>query len=81
MVEAGQLNNTCKVDKSMRTKIPLYVDEDRMEKLKTGRYAIIIADFSTTKNNTTCNGQYLKIYSDYNLDITFTARFNYDVKF
>lgn len=81
MIEAGQLNNTCKVDKSIRTKIPLYVDEARMEKLKTGRHAIIIADFSTASNNATCNGQYLKIYSDYNLDITFTARFNYGVSF
>lgn len=81
MIDAGQLNNTCKVDKSTRTKVPLYVDEARMTKLKTGRHAVIVADFSTAQNNATCNGQYLKIYSDYNLDITFTARFNYDVKF
>lgn len=79
IVAAADLNNNCKAEESKRTKIPLYVDEARMEKVKTGRHAIIRADFSTKSNNATCNGQYLKIYSDYNLDITFTARFNYEV--
>jgi hypothetical protein len=79
LVAAADLNNDCKADKAKRTKIPLYVNEDRMAKIKTGRQAVIRADFSTKSSNTICNGQYLKIYSDYNLDITFTARFNYTV--
>jgi hypothetical protein len=79
IVAAADLNNNCKAEESKRTKVPLYVDEVRMEKVKTGRHAVIRADFSTKSSNATCNGQYLKIYSDYNLDITFTARFNYEV--
>ncbi len=78
-VAAADLNANCKAEQNKRTKIPLYVDEQRMEKIKTGRRAVIRADFSTKSNNATCNGQYLKIYSDYNLDITFTARFNYEI--
>ncbi len=78
-VNAADLDNSCKVNTPKKTKIPLYVDEDRMNKVKLARHAIIQADFSTVSNNATCNGQYLKIYSDYKLDITFTARFNYKV--
>lgn len=78
-VAAADLNTNCKAEQNKRTKIPLYVDEQRMEKIKTGRRAVIRADFSTKSSNATCNGQYLKIYSDYNLDITFTARFNYEI--
>ena len=64
----------------MRSKIPLYVDEARMENIKRGKRAVIKADFSTT-SVPSCNGGYVKIYSDYKLDITFTAQFNYKVGF
>lgn len=76
---AGQLNGNCRVDQPKRTKVPVYVDEDRMNNIKLGRHAIITATFNSASNNTTCNGQYLKIYSDYNLDVTFTAQFNYKI--
>lgn len=74
---AGDLDNNCRVQTAKRTKVPVYVDEDRMNNVKLGRHAIITATFNSAMNNATCNGQYLKIYSDYNLDVTFTARFNY----
>lgn len=76
---AGDLDNNCRVQEAKRTKVPVFVDEDRMDKVKLGRHAIITATFNSASNNATCNGQYLKIYSDYNLDVTFTARFNYKV--
>ncbi len=79
-VAAADLNNSCRADAFKNTKIPLYISEDRMTNVKRAKHAVITADFSTVSNNTTCNGQYLKIYSDYNLDITFTARFNYKVQ-
>lgn len=79
-VAAADLNNSCRADAFKNTKIPLYISEDRMTNVKRAKHAVVTADFSTVSNNTTCNGQYLKIYSDYNLDITFTARFNYKVQ-
>lgn len=75
----GDLDNNCRVNAFKKTKIPLYIDEDRMENVKRARRAVITADFSTSSNNTLCNGQHLKVYSDYALDLTFTARFNYKI--
>jgi hypothetical protein len=80
MIAAASLNSNCKAEASMRSKIPLYVDEARMENIKRGKRAVIKADFSTT-SVPSCNGGYVKIYSDYKLDITFTAQFNYKVGF
>lgn len=79
VIEGADLNNNCRAEVSKRSKIPLFVDEDRMENIKKGKHAIIVADFNSNGHNAVCNGQYLKIYSDYKLDITFTARFNYKV--
>lgn len=79
-VQPGELDNNCRVNAFKKTKIPLYINEDRMENVKRARKAVIVADFSTSSNNATCNGQHLKVYSDYALDLTFTARFNYKVK-
>ncbi|MBK8658952.1 MAG: hypothetical protein IPN22_08800 [Bacteroidetes bacterium] len=80
LIAAAELNSACKADAPKRSKIPLYVDEARMEKIKRGKRAVIQADFSTT-SAPSCNGGYVKIYSDYKLDITFTAQFNYKVGF
>lgn len=80
MIAAADLNSVCKADAPKRSKIPLYVDEARMENIKRGKRAVIQADFSTT-SAPSCNGGYVKIYSDYKLDITFTAQFNYKVGF
>ncbi|HLP49297.1 MAG TPA: hypothetical protein VK154_00280, partial [Chitinophagales bacterium] len=79
-VQPGDMDNTCRVNAHKKTKIPLYVTEERMDNIKRAKNAVVTADFSTSSNNTLCNGQHLKIYSDYNLDLTFTARFNYKVQ-
>jgi hypothetical protein len=79
-VAAADLNNSCRADAFKNTKIPLYINEARMTNVKRAKHAVITADFSTASNNALCNGHHLKIYSDYNLDITFTARFNYKVQ-
>ncbi len=76
-IAAADLDGNCKAVDFKKSKIPLYVTEDRMTNIKRAKHAVITADFSTASNTVTCNGQHLKIYSDYNLDITFTARFNY----
>ncbi|HWB64875.1 MAG TPA: hypothetical protein VG603_15265 [Chitinophagales bacterium] len=79
VVNAGLLDNYCKVNAPARTVVPVYVNQDRMTRIKTGRYAVITADFSTASNNANCNGQHLTIYSSYNLGITLSAKFNYKI--
>jgi hypothetical protein len=79
MIEAADLDASCRTNINKRTKIPVNVSEARMENIKRGRRAIITANFNTA-NSPTCNGQYLKIYSDYKLGITFTAKFNYKLE-
>ena len=79
-VTAADLDGNCKAVDFKKSKIPLYVTEARMTNVKRAKHAVITADFSTASSNATCNGQHLKIYSDYNLDITFTAHFNYKVQ-
>jgi hypothetical protein len=78
-VNAADLDNSCRANTPKKSKIPLYVSETRMDNVKRAKHAVITSDFSTASSNTLCNGQHLKIYSDYNLQITFTARFNYKV--
>lgn len=79
-VQAAALDNNCRAQQPQKTKIPEYVDQGRMDRLKLGKHAVVIADFSTASNNALCNGQHLKIYSDYTLGITLTAHFNYRIK-
>lgn len=78
LVASADLNNNCRAEQSKRTKVPLFVDQDRMDKVKLGKKAIIKAVFNSPATPV-CAGQYLRIYSDYFLDITFTAKFNYEV--
>lgn len=79
IVAAADLNTNCRAIDFKKTKIPLYITEDRMTNIKRAKHAIVTADFYTSASQPACNGQHLKIYSDYNLDITFTARFNYKI--
>lgn len=77
-VAAGLLDANCMVDAPKQTVIQLPVSQARLNNIKRGRNAIITANFSTSSSSATCNGQHLKIYSNYNLGITFTAKFNYE---
>lgn len=78
-VAAADLDANCRATEFKKSKVPLYITQERMDNIKRARHAVITADFNSASNNVTCNGQHLKIYSDYNLDITFTARFNYKI--
>jgi len=78
LVNAANLDANCKVDVPKQTVIPVTINQARMTNLKRGRKAIISAGFSTS-SSATCNGQYLTIYSNYNIGLTFTAKFNYKV--
>ena len=78
-VSAGVTDATCRVRQPVQSVLQEYVDDARMNKLKQGQHAVITADFSTVSGNAACNGQHLKIYSDYTIGITLSAKFNYKV--
>lgn len=77
-IAGGVPDANCKVQAPTKSKVPLYVSEERMTKVKLARHAVATADFNSTSSQS-CNGLPTKIYSDYTLGITFTARFNYKV--
>ena len=79
LINAATTDATCRARQPAQTVLQEYVDNNRVNKLKLGQYAVITADFSTTSNNASCNGQHLKIYSDYTIGITLAAKFNYKV--
>jgi hypothetical protein len=78
-INAASLDNNCRAQQPMRTVVQESVTQARMNRIKQGQNAIITADFSTSSNNALCNGQHLKIYSDYTIGITLSAKFNYKV--
>ncbi len=77
-IAGGVPDANCKVQAPTKSKVPLYVSEERMTKVKLARHAVATADFNSTSSQL-CNGLPTKIYSTYTLGITFTARFNYKV--
>jgi len=78
-ISAGLTDATCRVRQPVQSVLQEYVDDNRMNKLKQGQHAVVTADFSTVSGSPSCNGQHLKIYSDYTIGITLSAKFNYKV--
>jgi hypothetical protein len=78
-ITAGATDVNCKVNQPAQSVLQEYVDEARMNKLKQGQHAVVTANFSTVGGNPACNGQHLKIYSNYTIGITLSAKFNYKV--
>ena len=79
VVAAGNLDANCRVDQPTQSVLQEYVDNNRVNKLKQGAWAVVTSDFSTVNNTPGCNGQHLKIYSNYSIGITLSAKFNYKV--
>jgi hypothetical protein len=79
-VDAADLNGACRAEVAKRNVINIPLSGARLEKIKSAKHAVVTAVFNT-KATGTCNGQYLKIYSDYKLDAKITADFNYKIKF
>lgn len=78
-IAAAPLDNNCRVSQQQQTVIQKNVTQAYINQLKLGRNAVIYASFSTQSSNSTCNGQHLKIYSDYSIGVTLSAKFNYSV--
>ena len=79
VVQAADLNSSCKVSGEKRSIAKILIDEARTANLKQGKKALIIAKFSTINNQASCDN-HLKIYSDYKLRMKLTGDFQYDIK-
>lgn len=80
-VDAAPINSSCRATDPKKTMINVNASAEVIDKLRFSQHAILTVVFNTKSSNATCNGQYLKIYSDYNINATITGDFNYKVKF
>jgi hypothetical protein len=80
-VNAAPLSNSCRATESTKSVLNIVASSQVIDKLRSAKHAIMLVAFNTRSSNATCNGQYLSIYSDYNIAATITGDFNYKVKF
>ena len=80
-LDAAPLDNTCRAVEAKKSIINVNASAAVIDKLRSSAHAIMTVVFNTRSSNATCQGQYLKIYSDYNIDTKITGDFNYKVKF
>ena len=80
-VDAAPINSSCRATEAKKSMINVNANAEVIDKLRFAQHAIMTVVFNTKSSNATCNGQYLKIYSDYNINATITGDFNYKVKF
>ena len=76
LINSALLDANCKVNQLTKSILPIPVDEQKMDQLKTGSKAIIKVSFSTS-HLPPCSGAHMNIYSNYNLDLSLTGKFNY----
>ena len=80
-VNAAPLNTACRATQSVKSILNIPASAAVIDKIRGAKHAIMTVVFNTQASNATCNGQYLSIYSDYNIGATITGDFNYKVKF
>ena len=80
-VNAAPINSNCRATQTTRSILNVPASAQVINQLRFAKHAIMTVVFNTKSSNVTCNGQYLKIYSDYNIAATITGDFNYKVKF
>ena len=80
-INAAHLNSSCRADQAVRSILDVHADAALIDKIRNVAHAVLRVTFNTKSSNAICNGQYLNIYSDYNIDAKITADFNYKVKF
>lgn len=76
IMSAANLDVNCKVSSALQSVMSVPVDENKMEKIKPASHAIVKVSFSTS-HLPPCSGAHLNIYSNYNLGLKLTAKFNY----
>jgi hypothetical protein len=80
-VEAADIvSSSCKAEQSKKSVINITASAARIDRLRAAKHAVLTVVFNTKTNNTTCNGQFVKIYNDYTIDAKITADFTYKIK-
>ena len=79
-VNAAPINNSCRATQSTQTILNVSASAQTIDKIRTAKHAVMTVVFNTKSSNATCNGQFLNIYSDYNMGATITGDFTYKVK-
>lgn len=80
-VNAAAVNSSCRATDPTKTVLDIPASAQVIDKLRSATHAVMTVVFNTHSSNATCNGQFLNIYSDYNIGATITGDFNYKVKF
>lgn len=80
-IDPAPINSSCRATDAKRSVVNVNASAGVIDRLRFSRHAIMTVVFNTRSSNATCNGQYLKIYSDYNINATITGDFNYKIKF
>ena len=79
-VNAAPINNSCRATQSTQTILNVPASAQLIDKIRTAKHVVMTVVFNTKSSNATCNGQFLNIYSDYNMGATITGDFTYKVK-
>ena len=74
-ISAAPLNSNCKVSEPLRSTLQVSADENKMDRIRNAKKAVVKAVFDT-KSTIPC-GIYTSIYNTYNLSIKLTGRFTY----
>ncbi len=74
-IDEAPINSSLRATGKKLTKIAIPIAEDKMNLLYTTKKVILKAKF-----NTSAQPQYIKIYSDYQLDVKLVGDFNYTVQ-
>ena len=74
-ISAAPLNSNCKVSEPLRSTLQVAADENKMNRIRNAKKAVVKAVFDT-KSTIPC-GIYTSIYNTYNLSIKLTGRFTY----
>ncbi|MFH1319504.1 MAG: hypothetical protein ABII90_02470 [Bacteroidota bacterium] len=74
-IEAASIDGNQKVTDKKLSKIIIPVSESKLDRITDTKKALIIAQFTTKPDN-----QYIKIYSDYVIDLKLVGDFNYRIE-
>ena len=80
-VNAAPINSSCRATQTTQSVLNVAAPANVINQLRSAKHAIMTVVFNTKSSNATCNGKFLNIYSDYNIEATITGDFNYKVKF
>jgi hypothetical protein len=79
-VNPAPLNSSCRATQSTQTILNVAASAQVINRVRTAKHAVMTVVFNTKSSNATCNGQFLNIYSDYDIAATITGDFIYKVK-